>query len=316
MKELRDDPPISSEVDLRRYPTLPLDVQRLRDSDFVALASADEFRAFLLLLSAAWHQIPAGSLPIDDRLLCALAKTEMKSWKKVKLLALRGFVEHSDGRLYHPVLTETVLKSWGTMRIQKSRTAAATAARKDRHDQRNDERDVHQRKGKERNINETPPPQGVDGGGESGGGDFVKKEVGLGDMLAKLPGFEDQALVSSLNKAAAGASPDQLERAVAVIKEGGSEIKSLAGWALAIARRASSGQVTSQMPPMRQIERERPERQWDGKAGWRIKTEQFGELTVEINGMLRSTAGILHPSVATGIAALLKSGELTLLNPK
>ena len=148
------DPPISAQVDLRRYPTLPLDVQRLRDSDFVALASADEFRACVLLLSAAWHQVPAGSLPADDRLLCALAKIELKTWMKVKHGALRGFVKHSDGRLYHPVLTETVIKSWSSMRAQKQRTAAATETKKrlhvQRNVQRNDERNDHQRKGKER----------------------------------------------------------------------------------------------------------------------------------------------------------------------
>lgn len=251
-----NDPPIPATVDLRRYPTLPIDVQRLRDSDFVALASADEFRAALLLLSAAWHQVPAGSLPTDDRLLCALAKVEMKTWKKIKHGALRGFAEHSDKRLYHPVLTATVLKSWDTMRTQKGRTVAATAARKDRHGQRDEARDeardVHQMKGKERNINGTPPPQD---GGESGGGDFEKKgDGGLGDMLAELPGFADPALIDSLNRAAQGASADQLARAVEVIRQGGEEIKNREAWVLAIARRAALGQVTIQKLPIAEKE--------------------------------------------------------------
>ena len=301
-------PPVSAEIDLRRFPGLPLDVQRLRDSDFVTLASAGEFRAGLLLLCAAWHQVPAGSLPLDDRLLCALAKTEMKTWMKVKQGALRGFVKHSDSRLYHPVLTESVLKGWASMEAQKQRTAAATAAKKDRNDERdvdrNDERDVHQRKRKERNINKTPRLQTVGGGG------FSEMEIGLGDMLAGVTGFDDQALLDSLTKAAAGASGDQLERAAAVIKAGGEQIKNPAGWALTIARKAAAGQITSLPEPGATLGR--PERHWDGKEGWRIDTEQFGRLTVESNGMLRAESGILHPQDAATIAARVKSGELTL----
>lgn len=306
------DPPISSHVDLRRYPTIPVDVQRLRDSDFVALASADEFRAGLLLISAAWHQVPAGSLPVDDRLLCALAKIELKTWMKVKQGALRGFVKHSDGRLYHPVLTETVLKSWATMQAHKQRTAAATAARKGRYGQRNDERNderdsernVHQRKGKERNIDKPPQPQVVGGGG------FSDKEIGLGDMLTGIRGFDDPVLLASLTMAATGATNGQLERAAAVIKGAGPEVNNLTNWALSIASRAAAGQVTSPQEPVAAVVP--TENYWSGKEGRRLDTEQFGELVVETNGILRSAAGILHPFAARTIADQVKNGEITL----
>lgn len=305
-------PPFSGEVDLRRYPNIPLDVQRLRDSDFVVLASADEFRAGLLLLCASWHQVPAGSLPVDDRLLCALAKVEMKKWKMVKQGALRGFVQHSDGRLYHPVLTETVLKSWATMRAQKQRTAAATETKKELHVQRNVQRNVerydvrndHQRKGKEININKPPQPQVVGGGG------FSENEIGLGDMLTGTQGFADPVLLDSLTMAAGGASGEQLERAAAVIKAGGDEINNLTGWSLEIARRAAAGQVTSLPQPAAAAEQ--PARDWEGKEGWRMHTEQYGQLVVEMNGMLRSSVGILHPTTARTIAARVKAGEITL----
>ena len=298
------DPPVLAEVDLRRYPTLPLDVQRFRDSDFVALASADEFRAAVLLISAAWHQVPAGSLPSDDRLLCALAKVEMKIWIKIKQSAMRGFKKHSDDRFYHPVLTETVIKSWASMQAQKQRTAAATAARRDRDDQRNDERNVYQRKGKERNEDKPPQPQVVGGGG------FSDKEIGLGDMLTGIPGFDDPVLLASLTMAATGATNGQLERAAAVIKGAGAEIRNPAAWALSIARQAGAGLVTC--PPEPAASSGRPARDWDGKEGWRMDTEQFGQLVVESNGMLRSEAGILHPTAARTIAARVKTGEITL----
>lgn len=301
-------PPVSAEVDLRRFPTMPLDVQRLRDSDFVALATPEEFRVGLLLLCAAWHQLPAGSLPSDDRLLCSLARVELKTWMRLKQGALRGFFQHSDGRLYHPVLTETVLKSWSSMRAQKQRTAAATETKKRLHVQRNDERDDerndHQRKGKERNINKPPQPQVVGGGG------FSDQKIGLGDMLAGTPGFDDPVLLALLTTASAGACSGQLERAAAVIKAGGPEVKNLATWSLSMARKAAAGQVTSLPQP--DATEEQPTRYWAGKEGRRMYTEQFGQLVVETNGMLRSSTGILHPDAARTVAARVKTGEITL----
>lgn len=310
-------PPVSADFDLRRFPNLLLNVQDLRDSDFAALASPAEFRAGILLMCAAWHQVPAGSLPTDDRLLAALVRLDLKTWIKVKSGALNGFTEHADGRLYQPVLTAMVIKSWASMQTQKQRTSAATAARKERHvqrdDERNDDRNVHQRKGKERNIDRTqpPPPSAVV---VSGGGIF-EKEIGLGDMLADVVGFDDQALLDSLTEAAAGASGEQLERAAAVIKCGGTAIRDRAAWAIKIARLAHAGLVTSLPEPAAAIEQpaiEHPARAWQGKEGWRINTENFGELRVESNGMLRSAAGILHPAAARAIAARVKAGEITL----
>jgi hypothetical protein len=129
-------------------------------------------------------------------------------------------------------------------------------------------------------------------------------------MLTGTPGFDDPALLESLTMDACGASREQLERAAAVIKAGGDEIIDLSAWSLAIARKAALGQVTSLPEPAATVNP--PERHWDGKEGWRIDTEQYGQLTVESNGMLRSAAGILHPDTARIIAARVKTGEITL----
>lgn len=62
-------PLVPAEVDLRDFGFMPLHVSRLRDSDLAALATGDEFRAAVLLWCYSWHQVPAGSLPNDDRVL-------------------------------------------------------------------------------------------------------------------------------------------------------------------------------------------------------------------------------------------------------
>lgn len=93
---------------------MPLDVARLRDSDFVSLESAEDFRAGVLLWCASWHQIPAGSLPDDDRILSQLSGYGfvVKEWQNHRAGALRGWTKCADGRLYHAVIAEKVNESW------------------------------------------------------------------------------------------------------------------------------------------------------------------------------------------------------------
>jgi len=93
---------------------MPLDVVRLRDSDLAATESAESFRAAVMLWCASWHQLPAASLPNDDRVLANLAGygRVVKEWLKERDGALRGWVLCSDGRWYHPVVAEKANEAW------------------------------------------------------------------------------------------------------------------------------------------------------------------------------------------------------------
>lgn len=128
MTEARPNPLVPADVDLRDFAFMPLDVLRLRDSDLATLATGDEFKAAVLLWCASWHQIPASSLPDDDRWLAKHSGAGAR-WKKVRTEALRGFVRCSDGRLYHEVVAEKALEAWEKKRAQRERTKAATVAR-------------------------------------------------------------------------------------------------------------------------------------------------------------------------------------------
>lgn len=152
-------PLVPAEVDLRDFGFMPLDVLRLRDSDLMALSTGDEFKAAVALWCVAWHQVPAASLPNDDRLLARYSGAGA-AWRKVKAEALRGFVECSDGRLYHATIAEKAREAWESKLAQRARTKAATEAREakrraalaqrddgrdePRDDQRDVARDVHQ----------------------------------------------------------------------------------------------------------------------------------------------------------------------------
>lgn len=105
------EPLVSAEINLRGLPWMRLDTVRLLDSDLFALATGDEFKAAVALWCKAWGQSPAGSLPTDDRILSELSRAGAK-WKRVKAMALRGWLLCSDGRLYHPVVAEQVKSAW------------------------------------------------------------------------------------------------------------------------------------------------------------------------------------------------------------
>lgn len=109
-------PLVPAGVDLRHYPCMNLDVKRLRDSRFAVIVSGEGFRCGLLLWAAAWHQVPAGSLPDDDVELSSLAGfgRAVSAWREHRTDALYGWVKCSDSRLYHPVVAEKAVEAWNT----------------------------------------------------------------------------------------------------------------------------------------------------------------------------------------------------------
>lgn len=93
---------------------MELDVRRLRDSEFSASVTGEAFRAGVLLWCAAWHQVPAASLPDNDTELSNLAGfgRVIREWKRVREQALNGFIKCSDGRLYHAVIAEKAMAAF------------------------------------------------------------------------------------------------------------------------------------------------------------------------------------------------------------
>lgn len=114
--------------DLRDFAFMPLDAARLLDSDLFALSSGDEFKAAIALWCKAWMQVPCGSLPNDDRVLAHLSGAGSR-WKKVREMALRGFILCDDGRLYHPVVAEKALEAWGKKQSYRERSRKGNAKR-------------------------------------------------------------------------------------------------------------------------------------------------------------------------------------------
>jgi hypothetical protein len=69
-----------------------------------------ELRPWLLMVwMTAWQQSPCGTLPNDDALIAAHIGMPCKQFAASRDVLLRRWWLASDGRLYHPVLTEHVL---------------------------------------------------------------------------------------------------------------------------------------------------------------------------------------------------------------
>lgn len=125
------DPLTAADCDLRDFPTMPLDGARLFGSEFHATSSDAAWRAGVTLWLKSWHQVPAASLPDDDVQLARLAEfaRDVKSWKKVREEALRGWIKCSDGRLYHPVVAEKANAAWTRKQSYRSRSKKGNDAR-------------------------------------------------------------------------------------------------------------------------------------------------------------------------------------------
>lgn len=125
-------PLVPPEVDLRGMPWMRLDTGRLLDSDLFALSTGEEFKAAVALWCKSWTQQPAASLPSDDRILAHLSGAGAR-WKKIKAMALRGWLSCEDGRLYHPVVAEQALQAWEErVAYRDERDAAAQRKREER----------------------------------------------------------------------------------------------------------------------------------------------------------------------------------------
>lgn len=115
---------------------MPLHVARLRDSDLASEESPEACWYAVLLWSASWHQIPAASLPDNDAVLTKLIGLgkDVRTFRRHKAAAMRGFVLCSDGRLYHPVVAEQAVDSWRRKLEQRWRTECARVKKRNQRD--------------------------------------------------------------------------------------------------------------------------------------------------------------------------------------
>lgn len=118
-------PLVPPEVDLRGLEWMPYYGDRVMRSAFNAQATDAEWRAGHNLWWSAWNNVPAASLPNDDAALARYADMgrDVRGFRRIKGVAMHGFVLCSDNRYYHPFMAELAIPAWGRRVRERARKA-------------------------------------------------------------------------------------------------------------------------------------------------------------------------------------------------
>jgi hypothetical protein len=145
-EDARPEPPYPADVRAKGW-RFQLDYERIEQSGTwneagsLALDGLPLARPLLLATwYAAWKQVPCGSLPTDDRELAGCIGLPRRVFSEYREILLRGWCEASDGRLYHPTITQMVVEMMTQRRsdadrvarwreVQAAKKAAAAAAK-------------------------------------------------------------------------------------------------------------------------------------------------------------------------------------------
>ena len=126
-------------------PPYPADTRSRGYLQTVDLARAMTSRTWLLadpecrpwlwqLWLLSWGNTPTGTWEPDDELIAAAIGAKMEFFLGHREQLMRGWTLHSDGRLYHPFITEQVLAMLESRRFGKERQKRYAEANKARHD--------------------------------------------------------------------------------------------------------------------------------------------------------------------------------------
>jgi hypothetical protein len=119
-------PPYPADVRTKGW-RFEVDLERIRESDTWTLAPPDLRPWLLMLWSTAWVQTPAGAFPNEDAMIAARIGMDLRAFKAARPILMRRWELASDGRFYHPVITERVLALLALRQAQADRKAASRA---------------------------------------------------------------------------------------------------------------------------------------------------------------------------------------------
>jgi hypothetical protein len=126
--DTRPPPPYPAET-LAKGWRFEVDMERFKRSDTWLRAKGGVLRGLLLLLwSQAWEREPCGTLPNDDELIVLLLDISPEVFAEHRSVLMRGWIEASDGLLYHHIIVERV----HAMLVKRAQDAKRSADRRER----------------------------------------------------------------------------------------------------------------------------------------------------------------------------------------
>lgn len=108
-----------------------LNIERIKQGDTWTLTPPPMRNHLLRLWMEAWVQSPCGSLPDNDEIIAARIDVDRDTFAANRTFLMRGWVLHSDGRLYHKVLTELVERMRDGRANERNKKRKQRAATKD-----------------------------------------------------------------------------------------------------------------------------------------------------------------------------------------
>lgn len=118
------EPLTTAECDLRDSELMLMSPQWMRDWLSAKVESLEVCGYAVRLWIAAWHQVPAGSVPDDDPTLAYLVNQgEVERWLEVRDRVLRGWRKCRDGRLYFPPVAAAAMEMWVQRLVMRVREA-------------------------------------------------------------------------------------------------------------------------------------------------------------------------------------------------
>ena len=103
------EPPYDSDVAANGF-SFEIDLPRMQNSDSWLLCPPEVRPWMMMTWVLSWAQHPCGSLPDDDERIAVRLGCTLDFFQVHRRHIMRGWVLHDDGRFYHPVVTERVIK--------------------------------------------------------------------------------------------------------------------------------------------------------------------------------------------------------------
>lgn len=116
------EPPYPHDIRARGW-RFEIDLERVMQSTTWKRAPADLRPWLLMLWAQAWHQWPVGTLDTDDIDIAATIGMPLTMFQTHREILMRGWIKHSDDRLYHSVITERVVEMIGKRAKDRTRVA-------------------------------------------------------------------------------------------------------------------------------------------------------------------------------------------------
>jgi len=106
-----------------------MDLERVWQSDTWAVCPPDIRPWLLMMWAESWRCTPCGSYPNEDDIIAARLGMPINLFRAHREILLRGWSLHSDGRLYHAVISEKVLDMIAWRSAEQERKAKWRAAK-------------------------------------------------------------------------------------------------------------------------------------------------------------------------------------------